>query len=263
MSISRRDLLSLPLVGALSTQPAHAEDASAESAAEKKPEPKTVEELLAAYADLLKRLTLIEQGHSHLSRTNPPVGTVVAFAGQWLPKRVKGPVWTEVELGWLLCNGRNWDVVQKSLQKELDELHIDAHADQLLLELRAVLGNDSLPDYQGRVLVGAGQGKGLSARNLGDPPDGWETHTLTIPEMPTHNHTVTDRGHEHLIKWGAKIAPGTSSYERSAQVGNELESVTPHTRLAQTGIKIDNSGSNSPHNNMQPFRVANFIIKFK
>ena len=41
-----------------------------------------------------------------LSRVNPPVGTVMAFAGEWPPAKGEGDRWTEKELGWLACDGR-------------------------------------------------------------------------------------------------------------------------------------------------------------
>ena len=44
-----------------------------------------------------------------LSLTSPPVGRVMAFAGEWSPRRADGNQWTEQELSWLLCDGWEWD----------------------------------------------------------------------------------------------------------------------------------------------------------
>ena len=47
----------------------------------------------------------------------------------------------------------------------------------------------ALPDLRGRVPMGQGQGPGLTDRSLGEQ-GGAENVTLTINEMPSHNHTL-------------------------------------------------------------------------
>lgn len=48
----------------------------------------------------------------------------------------------------------------------------------------------NLPDFRGRLPLGAGAGTGLSTRVAGAAV-GSETHTLTITEMPPHHHSFT------------------------------------------------------------------------
>lgn len=47
----------------------------------------------------------------------------------------------------------------------------------------------ALPDLRGRAPIGAGQGPGLSNRQLGQRV-GEEDHSLTVGEMPAHAHTA-------------------------------------------------------------------------
>ena len=94
-----------------------------------------VRELTAAFEAFKKTGARHEGLISNLSRTSPPVGTVMAFAGPWPPTDAKGKRWTEAELGWLHCDGR-----------EILGLEYE--------ELRAILGKDSLPDYRGFFLRG-------------------------------------------------------------------------------------------------------------
>lgn len=47
----------------------------------------------------------------------------------------------------------------------------------------------ALPDLRGRVPMGVEQGPGLSDRSLGDSI-GTENHTLTVPQIPSHSHTI-------------------------------------------------------------------------
>ena len=46
-----------------------------------------------------------------------------------------------------------------------------------------------LPDLRGRSLIGAGTGRGLSQRTMGDV-GGEETHFLTQSELPSHSHGI-------------------------------------------------------------------------
>src|SRR5262245_62153853 len=54
-----------------------------------------------------------------------------------------------------------------------------------------------LPKVLGRALAGAGAGAGLTNRPLGSKT-GAETHTMSVAEMASHNHTITDPGHTHV-----------------------------------------------------------------
>lgn len=51
-----------------------------------------------------------------------------------------------------------------------------------------------LPDFRGRVAVGAGTGSGLTARANGQT-FGAETFTLAIANLPAHDHTINDHTH--------------------------------------------------------------------
>jgi microcystin-dependent protein len=61
----------------------------------------------------------------------------------------------------------------------------------------------ALPDMRGRAAIHVGSGPGLTPKSLGQKA-GAETHTLSINEMPSHNHriqatsTVADRPGPHL-----------------------------------------------------------------
>lgn len=54
----------------------------------------------------------------------------------------------------------------------------------------------NLPDFRGRVAVGMGAGPGLSSRILGEM-GGVETATISLAQMPYHNHSATEAAHNH------------------------------------------------------------------
>jgi microcystin-dependent protein len=107
----------------------------------------------------------------------------------------------------------------------------------------------NIPDIRGRVCVGAGSGNGLTTRNLGSV-GGEENHTLSVSEMPTHNHSLTRRINPDD---GAYDADNAHTQESSAATTNRVESGTFNT---------SSEGSGASHNNMQPFIVMRYLIKY-
>jgi microcystin-dependent protein len=143
-------------------------------------------------------------------------------------------------------------------------------------------GNFRLPDMRGRVMVGSGTGTGLTPRSVGQY-GGEETHLLTVPEIPAHNHPVSDPGHAHGVTDPGHAhtetgVPGTSVGgalavamitntnipANTANSGNSTLSNTTGVSVNSntTGITDGNTGGGGAHNNMQPFGVFIFIIKF-
>jgi len=120
--------------------------------------------------------------------------------------------------------------------------------------------NFNVPDIRGRVAVGAGTGAGLSARAVGNT-GGEEAHTLTTGEMPSHNHTINDAGHTH--NWNNGLEGDDSgnggSYSEYTTVPG---SVAGAIASATTGITINSTGGGGAHNNMQPYIVFRYLIKY-
>lgn len=122
----------------------------------------------------------------------------------------------------------------------------------------------TLPDLRDRTLIGLSPG-GLgpdrpTLRNLGDV-GGEEDHVLTISELATHKHGVTDPGHQHLSPDGSDFythAPavftGTAGAKFGDSGGNMVQSST-------TGVSTLDNGLDDAHNTMQPFAAVAWIIK--
>ncbi len=128
--------------------------------------------------------------------------------------------------GWLLCNGA---AVSRATYATL------------FAEIGTTFGvgdgstTFNVPDMRGRIPIGAGTGTGLSARTLGQQV-GAETHQLTESEMAAHTHS------------GSTTTPTTGLGAASSNQSNQ-DSVT------------GSEGSDQAHNNIQPSRGLNFIIK--
>jgi microcystin-dependent protein len=97
----------------------------------------------------------------------------------------------------------------------------------------------NVPDLRGRAPIGSGQGSGLTNRTLAQK-GGEETHQLTVAEMPSHSHTL-----ETIPNYD-----GTNGYWELNMMAN------PET------VTTNPTGGDQPHNNMQPYAVVHFIIKY-
>lgn len=103
----------------------------------------------------------------------------------------------------------------------------------------------NLPDLRGRVPVGVDNATGrVTSNNTLGATSGEEKHTLTVGELAQHNHYATNTS-----------AGGPAPFVRSVSGAGVSSSVS---NLSDTS---GDTGSNTPHNNMQPYQVVWFIIK--
>ncbi|MES2382755.1 MAG: tail fiber protein [Bacteroidota bacterium] len=139
-----------------------------------------------------------------------------------------------------------------------------------------------LPDLQGRVALGAGQGAGLTNYALG-AKTGTETVVLDITQLPAHNHQAVAQpgigsGTAKIMAVGTAggaSSPGgnyigqdtinmlTSYASGGTIVGMDSRSVQISNVVATGGpasVALGNNGGNLPHSNLQPYTALNYII---
>lgn len=171
-----------------------------------------------------------------------PTGIVQMYTGSTAPT------------GWLLCDG---SLVNKTAYAALYTLLGSTYGVETVSQFY-------LPDMRGRSPLGVGAGSGLSARALGGS-GGAETHTLSISEMPSHNHGgLTDWmnqnwSHSHSVNFNNS----TNGSGMAQESGQGVVDGTYSTNSADINHKhsITSEGGGGGHNNMHPFLVMNFIIK--
>ncbi len=139
--------------------------------------------------------------------------------------------------GWAQCNGQLLPINQNQALFSL---------------LGTTYGGDGrvnfgLPDFRGRTAIH--QGSGFIEGQRG----GEEAHTVTTPEMPSHNHTVN-----------SNLQPNPATL--AVLAGNLLGVLTtpiykqPSNLTTLQPATIGNAGGSQPHNNLQPYSVFNFCI---
>jgi len=124
-------------------------------------------------------------------------------------------------------------------------------------------GANGTPDLRGRFVLGQGSGTGLTARPM-NQTGGVERHALTVAEMPSHTHVVSDPGHMHT--WTAsRQQAGTDDNNNTNELSKGdrggADTMSKGTDSKGTGISIQATGANTAHENMPPFYVLAFIMK--
>lgn len=125
----------------------------------------------------------------------------------------------------------------------------------------------NLPDPQGRTLIGAGTGAGLTNRTHG-ATGGEENHLLTGAEsgVKSHSHTASQGNHSHGFAGGATALNAGGGYSNmgtgGAGVGTTTQTDNPiGGPPAVTVDPVAAQNATNSHNNMQPWLATNYIIK--
>ncbi len=155
-----------------------------------------------------------------------------------------------VPKGWALCDGRKYKMNPTTGVVTL--LRDDATEDNMVIT----------PDLRGRFILGAGQGDGLTNREL-NKNGGEENHTLTVDETPSHSHDLIN-----FLNWGFNCEGPNCAFFNDGGVCGSVESKSGDKRkcgkLGQPGDmpkNTGNSGKDGAHNNMPPFYVLIYIMK--
>lgn len=172
-----------------------------------------------------KKITADKIGTGQGGGDTLPIGTIMPYTSDTIPN------------GWLLCDG---SAVSRATYSELFDLIGTTYG--------TGDGNTTfnLPNLKGKVAVGK-DGNDTDFNALGKT-GGEKEHTLTVSEMPKHNHTGG-------ILTTNTIAGNARYYFQQLGATNDEN--------FSNSLKIGEAGGNQPHNNLQPYLVTNYIIKAK
>lgn len=145
--------------------------------------------------------------------------------------------------GWAFCNGQLLSIAENEVLFNL---------------IGTTYGGDgvntfALPNLASRVPIHQGVDSFGQSYVLGEIL-GEETVTLSLSQIPPHNHTVP-----------VNSAVGTSSSSSHSNLaaaplalGNTYSTNSPSGSMPSSAIS--STGGSQPHDNMQPFLVCNYVI---
>jgi microcystin-dependent protein len=176
------------------------------------------------------------------------IGTIQPFGFNFAPR------------GWATCQGQLMGIAQNSALFSL---------------LGTTYGGDGqttfgLPDLQGRMPIGQGNGNGLTPRTIGEI-SGTENTTLTLNNMPAHSHPVTSTVTVQVAgtPTGADNTPSaTNSFLGGSQAGGATAANIWSTALngpvtmggTSSSVTVSLAGGSQPFGLMNPFLALNFCI---
>ena len=161
--------------------------------------------------------TKINTNTTDISKNTPHL-TIIAYYG------ISAPT------GWQICDG--------------EKLKAEDNTTFVYYKIGAGTPIDlKTPDLRGRSILGLNTNGALTKTKIGDK-GGEEKHTLTVNEMPSHNH-------DHDIHRSGDDSCGPlNTFDCGWWNGEKA----PSTMIAS-------AGGDQPHNNMHPVYVLNYIIK--
>lgn len=164
------------------------------------------------------------------SAQTPFIGEIKMFAGNFAPQ------------GYAFCDGQLLPIAQNTALFSL---------------IGTIYGGDgqttfALPDLRGRAPIHKGQGAGLSNKQIGSR-GGSETNTITVAQMPSHNHTVNA-----VSTNGDSTVPTNNLPANTNFFDNEYS--TGATDVTMKSTMLGNTGNGQAVNNMQPYTTINYII---
>jgi microcystin-dependent protein len=113
--------------------------------------------------------------------------------------------------------------------------------------------NFALPNLQGAIPVGMGQGAGLSNYDIGET-GGSSTVTLVAAQLPAHTHTLP------ASAAAGRITVPTASSVLGATGRGAADVYASSSNGDMAAASVGATGSGSPHNNMMPYLVTNYCI---
>ncbi len=142
--------------------------------------------------------------------------------------------------GWAFCNGQLLSLAQNTALFSLLGTTYGGNGQT----------NFALPDMQGRLMVNAGQGPGLSNYGQGQS-GGEETHALNVSEIPAHSHMIA------AVDTSADATSAASNLHGPSAPGKAYGS---SASAAMSVAALSSSGGGQGHNNMMPYVTLNCII---
>ena len=169
---------------------------------------------------------------------DPYVGEVRLFGFNFAP------------VGWALCQGQILPISQYTALFSLLGTQYGGNGTT----------NFALPNLQGIVPIGQGQGPGLSPFSVGET-GGAETVTLQYSDMPAHSHALNGlpvHAANTTPASGSSLSEGFGGSRGASYNVNTYTTNAPGTTINPAAVGT--AGGSLSNDNMQPYLVMNWCI---
>lgn len=162
--------------------------------------------------------------------SDPYIGEIRMFAGNFAPA------------GWAMANGALMAISQN---------------DALFTLYGTMYGGDGqetfgIPNLNGRIPLHNGQGPSISQNYIQGEQAGVESVTLTVQQMPVHNHAFLG---------SQDIAQNPQPTDGMIAQSSVVKMFITDTASAQFDAQaLQPAGGSGPHDNMMPYLVIGFIV---
>jgi microcystin-dependent protein len=145
--------------------------------------------------------------------------------------------------GWALCNGQLMPISQNTALFSLLGTQFGGNGTT----------NFALPNLQGFIPVGQGQGPGLSDYIIGES-GGAPTVALSLSTIPSHNHTLP------VSAAAGRVNTPSPSTVLGATGRGSPDVYAGSATGSMLASSVGNAGGGQPHNNLMPYLVLNYCI---
>jgi microcystin-dependent protein len=165
------------------------------------------------------------------------IGEIRIFAGNFPP------------LYWSFCDGSTLSIAEYSTLYSLIGITYGGDGTETF----------KVPDLRSRIPVGTGQGLGIPRVVLGQIA-GSETVTMTVNQMPSHDHAGT--GRIAIEAFEGTDSSGSPTGSSLAGLAGAYSTQPADTTLKPetSAVTIQPTGQNNPFSIIQPYTAANYII---
>jgi len=146
-------------------------------------------------------------------------------------------------VGWAQCDGQLLPISQNTALFSLLGTQYGGNG----------TSNFALPDFQGRIAVGQGQGPGLSPYVPGQE-GGTESVTLTTAEMPVHTHSP------QAYQYAGDSTTASGDTFAQPNINERFQNLYQNQGPNVSAGALSTVGGSQPHENRQPFEVNMVII---
>jgi microcystin-dependent protein len=174
------------------------------------------------------------KAEKEINMSEPFLGMIAIYGFNFAPR------------GWAMCNGQILPIAQNTALFSLLGTTYGGNGQTTF----------ALPDLRSRVPIHFGQGPGLSSYDLGQAA-GTESVTLTVNQMPGHNHPYTMTA-TNLD--GNTPEPAANTVLANVSAGTQIYRSAAQPNVQMPGGVTGLTGGSQPAPILQPYLAINFCI---